>query len=190
MDIIIPPEGKENDFPPSYFFQFKDWNKMKAYNEMAARMMELNSGGKFFGNILVYYPIETFWKYYRPDPWEKTGFGENGSKILPEKAAQIDREYQLFLNMLEDRNVPYQIITNDSMKNYQIKENKWVNCLNQESFHTIVFLDTEIIPEETRKKFRFIPRIMEEFSAVIQKRMFLRKRNMMISDRWQMHVCR
>lgn len=143
---------RKNDFPPSYFFQFKDWNKMKAYNEMAARMMELNSGGKFFGNILVYYPIETFWKYYRPDPWEKTGFGENGSKILPEKAAQIDREYQLFLNMLEDRNVPYQIITNDSMKNYQIKENKWVNCLNQESFHTIVFLDTEIIPEETRKK--------------------------------------
>lgn len=142
---------RKNDFPPSYFFQFKDWDKMRAYNEMAARMMELNSNGKFWGNILVYYPIETFWKYYRPDPWEKTGFGESGSKIIPEKAAQIDNEYQVFLNMLEDLNVPYQIITNDSMKNYQIKGKKWVNSLNEECFHTIIFFDAEVIPSATKE---------------------------------------
>lgn len=148
---------RKNDFPPSYFFQFKDWDKMRAYNEMASRMMQLNSDGKFWGNILVYYPIETFWKYYRPDPWEKTGFGENGSRIIPKKAAQIDHEYQIFLNLLEDLNVPYQIITNDSMKNYQIKKEKWVNSLNQESFHTIVFFDAEIIPSATKER-------LEEFS--------------------------
>lgn len=145
---------RKNDFPPSYFFQFKDWDKMRAYNEMAARMMELNSGGKFWGNILVYYPIETFWKYYRPDPWEKTGFGESGSKIIPEKAAQIDHEYQVFLNLLEDLNVPYQIITNDSMKNYQIKGKKWVNSLNEECFHTIIFFDAEVIPSTTKVRLK------------------------------------
>lgn len=150
-------DERKNDFPPSYFFQFKDWDKMRAYNEMAARMMELNSDGKFWGNILVYYPIETFWKYYRPDPWEKTGFGENGSRIIQGKAAQIDHEYQIFLNMLEDMNVPYQIITNESMKNYQIKEKKWVNSLNQECFHTIIFFDAEIIPSATKNR-------LEEFS--------------------------
>lgn len=140
---------RKNDFPPSYFFQWKDWDKMKAYNEMAARMMELNSGGRFFGNILVYYPIETFWKHYRPDPLEKTGFGENGSRICSARAAAIDREYQLFLNFLEDENIPYQIINNDSMKNYEIVGDKWRNKENGEQFHTFVLLDTEILPEET-----------------------------------------
>ena len=86
MDIIIPPEGKENDFPPSYFFQFKDWNKMKAYNEMAARMMELNSGGKFW-KYIVYYPIETFWKYYRPIPGKRQALEKMEGKILPESCA-------------------------------------------------------------------------------------------------------
>ena len=143
-------DERKNDFPPSYFFQWKDWDKMKAYNEMAARMMELNSGGRFFGNILVYYPIETFWKHYRPDPLEKTGFGENGSRISSAKAAKIDREYQLFLNLLEDQNIPYQIINNDSMKNYEIVGDKWRNKRNGEQFHTFVLLDTEILPEETR----------------------------------------
>lgn len=145
-------DERKNDFPPSYFFQWKDWDKMKDYNRMSARMMELASGGKHFGNILVYYPIETFWKYYRPDPLEKTGFGEKGSRIENRRAAQIDREYQKFLNGLSDRNVPFQIINSDSVGNYEIREGKWINTLNGEIFHTFVLLDTEILPEETKEK--------------------------------------
>lgn len=142
---------RKNDFPPSYFYQWKDWDKMKAYNQMAARMMQMVSGGRHFGNILVYYPIETFWMHNRPDPWEKTGFGENGSQIRSKRAAEIDRDYQIFLNMLSDLNIPYQIINNDSMKNYKIDGNEWVNILNGERHHTFVLLDTEILPQEAEK---------------------------------------
>lgn len=141
-------DERKNDFPPSYFFQWKDWDKAGTYNRMAARMMELASGGRPYEDILVYYPIETFWKHYRPDPLEGTGFGENSRRIKSERAAQIDREYQIFLNGLFDRNIPFRIFNGDSAKNYEIRDGKWTNRLNGETFSTFVLVDVEILPEK------------------------------------------
>ncbi|MDY3919473.1 MAG: glycosyl hydrolase [Candidatus Limivivens sp.] len=144
-------DGRQNDFPPSYFFQWKDWEKAGDYNRMAARMMELASGGRPFEDILVYYPVETFWKHYRPDPLEGTGFGENSRRLESPRAAQIDREYQIFLNGLSDRNIPFRIFNSDSAKNFEIREGKWVNRLNGDTFSTFVMVNVEILPENVQK---------------------------------------
>jgi hypothetical protein len=80
-------DERANDFPPSYFFQWKYWDKMRDYVPMANRMMEMLSGDRYEADILVYAPMETLWTCYEPDLSVKTCFWNEGPWIANAQAA-------------------------------------------------------------------------------------------------------
>ncbi len=155
INIIIPHgfyysiRGERfNDFPPSYFYQWKYWDQMPIYADMAARMSSILSDGRHEADILVYYPMETFWNYYEPDLKEKTGFWEEGPWIEDEQAKFIDNQYQLLCNKLLDKNLDYDIFNSDAVENFKVEDGKLVNSLTGESFCVFVLPLTEMIPEK------------------------------------------
>jgi hypothetical protein len=143
-------EERENDFPPSYFFQWKDWDKMKEYVPMANRMMEMLSGGYPETGILVYLPIETFWTYFEPDLSIKTffpkpgtslaesGYGYSVPPIKNEKAKFIDNQFQQICSCLADENLDYEIVGNDALSGFIVKNGHLVNTHTGASYSIIV----------------------------------------------------
>ncbi|MEG6567317.1 glycosyl hydrolase [Thermoanaerobacterium saccharolyticum] len=138
-----------NDFPPSYFYQWKYWDKMKEYVPMANRMMKILSDGKSENEILIYCPMETYWQHVQPDLSVKTGFWQNGPKIRNEIAAKIDKNFQLICNKLSDLNLDYTIFNADVTKNFYVEGKELVNCLSNERFSIFILPNTEILFEDT-----------------------------------------
>lgn len=150
-------EERFRDWPPSYFFQWKDWDKMPAYTAMTNRMMEMISEGMREEEILVYSPMETLWKYFDPDLDRKTGFGM-GPWIPDPRAAQLDHEFQVLCGRLADENLDFNILGSDAVKNFQVKDGKLVNRLSGQEFSLFVLPFTEVLTDET-------VRLLNEFTA-------------------------
>lgn len=155
INIILPHafyysirDERKNDFPPSYFHQWKYWDSMPMYAEMAARMSSVLSEGTHEADILVYYPMETFWNYYEPDLKVKTGFWNEGPWIANDKAKFIDNQYQLVCNKLLDKNLDFDILNSDAVCNFKVEEGKIINKLTGEIFSVFVLPVTEMIPKE------------------------------------------
>lgn len=79
---------------------------MPTYVKMANRMMETLSNGRSENEILIYAPMETYWKYVEHDLDTKTGFWEKGPWIKDEKAKFIDNQYQLVIRIKKIKNEP------------------------------------------------------------------------------------
>lgn len=137
-----------NDFPPSYFHQWKYWDSMPMYADMAARMSSMLSEGTHEADILIYYPMETFWNYFEPDLEVKTGFWKLGPWIKNDKAKFIDNQYQLVCNKLLDKNLDFDIFNSDATENFKVEAGKIINILTGESFSVFVLPLTEMIPQE------------------------------------------
>jgi hypothetical protein len=142
-------DERSRDFPPSYFFQWKYWDHMPVYVKMANRMMEMLSNGRHECEILIYSPIETFWNYFKPDLSVKTGFWEEGPWIRDEHAKFIDNQFQLLCNRLIDRNLDYDILGSDAVRNFRVNGDRIVNTLSGESYSVLVLPVTEVLTEET-----------------------------------------
>ena len=151
-------DERENDFPPSYFFQWKYWKRMKEYVLMANRMMEMLSGGYPETGILVYSPIETFWTCFEPDVSIKTFFPRPGTQLAKlgnpvppiknEKAGYIDNQFQLICSRLTDENLDYEIIGNDALSNFVIKNGQLVNSHTGASYSVIILPCVKIMTVE------------------------------------------
>ena len=141
-------DERKDDFPPSYFFQWKHWDKMKDYVPMANRMMEMLSGGYPETGILVYSPMETFWTYFEPDLSLKTFFAKPGTPLAKygsapppiknERAKFIDNEFQLICSSLADENLDYEIIGSDAFSNFRTENGCLINIHTGASYSVIV----------------------------------------------------
>jgi len=141
-------DERKDDFPPSYFFQWKHWNRMKEYVPMANRMMEMLSGGYPETGILVYSPMETFWTCFEPDLSLKTFFAKPGTPLAKygsapppiknEKAKFIDNQFQLVCSALADENLDYEIIGNDAFSGLKAENGCLVNIHTGASYSVII----------------------------------------------------
>ena len=141
-------EERNNDFPPSYFYQWKYWDHMPMYVKMANRMMEMLSNGRQECEILVYAPMETFWNYFEPDLEVKTGFWKEGPWITDENAKMIDNQFQLLCNKLVDRNLDYHIFGADAAKNFKVEGNRLVNVITKASYEIFVLPLTKVLTQD------------------------------------------
>jgi hypothetical protein len=141
-------DERSEDFPPSYFYQWKYWDHMPTYVKMANRMMETLSNGRSENEILIYAPMETYWKHVEHDLDTKTGFWEKGPWIKDEKAKFIDNQYQLLCNKLIDRNYDFTIFGSDVVKNFKIEGKELVNVLSGERFRVFILPLTEMLTVE------------------------------------------
>ena len=57
-------DERENDWPPSEFFQWAHWDRMPEANRMTRRMYGMLTGGRQETDVLVYHPQEAFWLHY------------------------------------------------------------------------------------------------------------------------------
>jgi hypothetical protein len=138
-------DERSQDFPPSYFYQWKYWDHMPGYVKMANRMMKLLSEGRHEAEILVYTPMETFWNYFEPDLTVKTGFWKEGPWIKEERAKFIDNQFQLLCNGLTDKNLDYDILHGDAACNFRVEGKELVNTLSKERFQVFILPLTEIL---------------------------------------------
>ncbi len=151
-------DERSNDFPPSYFYQWKYWDHMPMYVKMANRMMKMLSDGRHEAEILVYTPMETFWNYYEPDLTVKTGFWREGPWIKEERAKFIDNQFQLLCNGLTDKNLDYDILHGDAACNFRVEGKELVNVLSKERFQIFILPLTEILTAE-------MVELLNEFAA-------------------------
>lgn len=149
---------RSEDFPPSYFFQWKYWDRMPEYVKMVNRMMKMLSDGRQETGILVYSPIESFWKHFEPDLDAKTGFWEKGPWIRDQQAAFIDNQFQLLCNKLTDRNLDFNILGSDTVPYFQIRGKQLINVRSGETFSTVVLPLAEVLTDEMVK-------LLNEFAA-------------------------
>lgn len=140
-------DERKDDFPPSYFYQWKYWDSMPIYVKMANRMMKMLSDGRHEAEILVYSPMETFWTCFEPDLEVKTGFWEDGPEIRDEKAKFIDHQFQLLCNRLTDRNLDYDILHSDAAENFRIEGKELVNELSGERYSIFILPFTSILTD-------------------------------------------
>jgi hypothetical protein len=141
-------DERSEDFPPSYFYQWKYWDSMPLYVKMANRMMKVLSDGRHEAEILVYTPIETFWNYFQPDLQVKTGFWREGPWITDERARFIDNQFQLLCNGLTDKNLDYDIFHSDAARNFRVEGRELVNVLSGERFRIFILPFTELLTAE------------------------------------------
>lgn len=139
-------DERQNDWPPSQFFQWKDWPRMAEYNQMLRRLHHCFSGGRLEADILVYHPIETFWHHYLPDQGFTLGCGDLKPIVQGERAAQIDRETQLLLTTLSDQNLDYTVLNSDACENFAIENGRWINRLTGGRYSAFILPMTEVLP--------------------------------------------
>lgn len=142
--------NRKNDWPPSQFFQWQGWDRMKEGNAMVRRLHYALTGGKSEADVLVYHPMESFWMHYLPDQNFTHGFFE-GAFLKDEKAEKIDREMQLLLNGLASENLDFDMIHRDAVENFGISDGKIVNKLNGQEFSVLVLPMCEVLSIEAAR---------------------------------------
>lgn len=139
---------RKNDWPPSYFYQWAYWDSMEQFAKMCARMSMVLTGGIPETEILIYHPIETFWKYFEPDIATKTGFFENGPWIKDEKAKEMDHGYQVLCNTLLNKNYDFTILNSDAAENFIVSSGQIVNKLTGMKYKILILPYVEVIPSQ------------------------------------------
>lgn len=139
-------DERANDWPPSQFFQWKDWKKMDVYNAMVRRLHYCLSGGCHEAETLIYNPVESFWFHYLADQRFKHGYLNYGPRIESERAAFIDSELQKLMTGLQDLNLDFDIINADALENFEVKQGELVNKLNGEHFKVFILPMVEVVP--------------------------------------------
>ena len=142
-------DWRRDDWPPSYFYQWKDWRYMKEYAAMAARMSAALQDTVNESHILVYYPLETFWAHYDPDFKTQTCYFKDGPAIADETAAKIDWDFQMLCSVLSNENLDFEILNADACDGFQAREGRLVNTLTQAWYGVIIVPCVELLPAET-----------------------------------------
>ncbi len=141
-------EERNKDWPPSYFYQWRYWDSMENYTKMASRMSYMLSGGRDEADLLVYYPVETFWTHFKPDFTIQTCYFKEGPNVKDDTAEKIDREFQYLCSMLMNKNLDYDIWNSDAVSNFKVLNGKLVNILTSTSYSVVILPFVELLPEE------------------------------------------
>lgn len=141
---------RKDDWPPSQFFQWKDWEKMDQANAMCRRLYGITHESMRKTDVLIYHPIETFWMHYIPDQQFTHGF-HLGPVIKSERAAEIDRKEQILLNTLQEKNRDFTVFASDATDQFYVEDGKLVNKNTKQSYETFILPMCEVIPEATVK---------------------------------------
>jgi len=142
--------NRKNDWPPSQFFQWQGWNRMKEGNAMIRRLHYALTGGKNEADILIYQPTESFWLHYLPDQHYTHGFFQ-GAFVQDGEAEHIDRQMQYLLNGLLSENLDFDLIHKDAVENFVVRQGKISNRLNEQDFSALILPMCEILPLEFAK---------------------------------------
>lgn len=139
-------DERKNDWPPSYFYQWKDWDKMQAYAEMSARMCQLLQGSVNETDLLVYYPVETFWACYEPQFETITCYFKEGPQIKNDQAKKIDHEFQSLCSSLLNANFDFEVLNSDAANCFYVENGRLVNKHTTASYNSIILPCTQMIP--------------------------------------------
>jgi len=143
-------DERKNDWPPSQFFQWKHWDRVKEGNDMCRRLYHGFTGGRHEAETLIYLPIESFWLHYIGQDSYKTGFA-NGPLTLDKQAAEIDAEYQKLLTGLQEQNIDFDVLNADALGNFRAEDGEIINTLNGERFNTFILPFCEVMHIETAR---------------------------------------
>ncbi len=147
---------RKNDWPPSQFFQWQGWSRQSEGNDMIRRLHYALTDGINEADILVYFPLETFWYYYLPDQNYTHGFF-HGAFLKDENAARIDTEIQTLLNSLLEHNLDFDLLHRDAVENFRTEGAEIVNCASGQKFRALLLPGCEVLPVE-------VARLCEEFA--------------------------
>lgn len=137
-------DERKNDYPPSQFFQWKHFEKVPLGNDMIRRLHYALTGGYNEIDVLVYYPIETFWYHFLPDSKFILSYLK-GPLIQGKKAEKMEHYLQLFLNGLISENLDFDMLHQDALDNFEVQGSKITNKLTGQSFSTLVLPMCEIL---------------------------------------------
>lgn len=141
-------EERMQDWPPSQFFQWSGWDRMPQWNAMIRRLHAIVGDARRECETLVYNPVESFWYHYQADPRFKHGYLTFGPQIRSERAAFIDRELQLLMTGLQDRNLDFDVFHADAIENFEVAGSELVNRLTGERYSTFVLPMADVAPVE------------------------------------------
>lgn len=144
--------GRKNDWPPSQFFQWQGWSRQSEGNDMIRRLHYAMTDGINEADVLVYFPLESFWLHYIPDQNFTHGFF-HGAFLKDEKAVEIDREVQLLLNEMLSANVDFDLLHKDALENFCVEDGRIVNRLSKQRFSTLLVPECEVLPLEAARLF-------------------------------------
>lgn len=144
---------RKNDWPPSQFFQWQGWEHMKEGNAMIRRLHHALTGGRSEVDLLVYYPIESFWLQYEPDLLYYHGF-EEGAFLRSEQAVKIDQEMQLLLNSFLSQNLDFELLHKDALENFKVREAAIENIKNGQRFNLLILPMCRVLPIEAARLLR------------------------------------
>lgn len=142
--------GRKNDWPPSQFFQWQGWPRQSEGNDMIRRLHYAMTDGVNEADILVYFPIESFWLHYLPDQNFTHGFF-HGAFLEDDKAVQIDRDTQLLLNGLLSENLDFDLLHRDAVENFDVEGAQIVNRASGQRFSSLVLPMCEVLPVEAAR---------------------------------------
>lgn len=145
--------GRKNDWPPSQFFQWKGWPHQSEGNDMIRRLSYAMTDGVNEADILVYFPLESFWMHYIPNQDHTHGFF-HGPFLEDKRAEYIDREVQLMLNGLLSENMDFDILHKDALENFEVKGSRIENRLSGQKFSVLLVPECEVLPVEAARLFR------------------------------------
>ncbi len=143
-------DTRKNDWPPSQFFQWKHWDKMSHGNDLVRRLHYALTGGTPENDVLVYYPVETFWMDYIGNQYYKHGY-EKGPKIEGKEAHELDIKMQKLLQYLQCENLDFELLHKDAMENFEVVSNQIQNKKNAQKFQTLVLPWTKVISIEAMR---------------------------------------
>lgn len=130
-------DTRKDDWPPSQFFQWKGFDRMKEGNDMIRRLHYALSDGIPENDILIYIPVESFWMDYIGNEQYKHGYNE-GPLVQGEYAAKIDRELQLLMNGLLDENLDFDLLHRDALFNFDVEGSFICNRMNGQRFSVLI----------------------------------------------------
>lgn len=143
-------ESRGDDWPPSQFFQWSQWESVPQGNQMIRRLHYAFTGGRPKVDVLIYHPTESFWFHYIGDELFRHGY-TCGPFIQDEKAALIDRETQRLLSGMQQENIDFDLFHKDALENYEVREGRIINSRNQEEYSVVVLPMCEVLPVEAAR---------------------------------------
>lgn len=138
---------RSNDWPPSQFFQWKGWEHMKEANGMCRRFYGMTKDADMDTDVLIYHPVETFWLHYVADMNFTHGY-HLGPFIQDERAAFLDREEQVLLGGLQEKNRNFTVFPADAYDLFEAKDGRLVNKETGQSYGAFVLPMCEVLPLE------------------------------------------
>lgn len=136
---------RKNDWPPSQFFQWNHWDKMKDANALTRRYYGMLTGGYREVDTLIYHPVETYWLHYLADQ-RFTHAYYRGPLVADERAAEIDKKEQYLLSGLQMKNLDYTVFPSDAVSNFRCENGHLINTLTGQSYTTFILPMCEVLP--------------------------------------------